>query len=287
MTGSPDTQERVQRAAGAGAAVIPWPGVAVPGVELFWLETKTTSGKSNGRGIAVVHGKLPWLEGGKAMSAVIAAGGKDAATLARAAIVLLLSRGKLIEKLDDGPAQLTPAQKAVITAPTLTSDALVFWYFAGRSGTLKVHVDPVTWTFKQTSLDAVVQAGQDPIDLAKTWLADTGLTTNQWGIDKLVATCADPRAPAALLDTLANNPRAPTRARAAAALIKCTPAGTVAALVAALSNDADASVRKAAVESLGTLADPTARPALEKAAKGDADTDVRSYAQWALGKLKH
>lgn len=287
MTKSSDTQDRVRRAAGAGAAVIPWLDVAVPGVELFWLETKTASGKDDGRGIAVVGGKLPWLEGGKAMSAVAAAAGKDARALASAALVLLLSRGTLLVKPDDSPAQLAPAQKAAITPPSLTADALEFWYFAGRSGTLKVHVDLATWTFKQTTLDAVVQASQDPIDLAKKWLADTGLTTNQWGIDKLVAVCTDPRAPAVLFDALANNPRAPTRARAAAALTRCTPAGAVAALATALGKDADPAVRKAAVESLGTLADPAARPALEKAAASDADTDVRSYAQWALGKLKH
>lgn len=287
MTGNPSTQERVQRAAGSGAVVIPWRDVALPDVELFWLETRTASGKADGRGIAVVDGKLPWLEGGKAMAAVVAAGAKDAPTLASAAIVVLLGRGTLLRKPDDGPAPLSPAQRAVITPPVSTAHALEFWYFAGRGGTLKVRVDRATWAFKQTSLDAVVQASQDPIELARKWLADTGLTTNQWGIDKLVASCADPRAPAVLLDALARNPRAPTRARAAAALLKCTPPGAVAALVAALDSDADAGVRKAAVEALGTLADPAARPAIEKAARSDPDGDVRSYAQWALGKLKH
>ena len=287
MTGSSDTQERVRRAAGAGATVIPWREALLPGIELFWLETKTASGKTDGRGIAVVDGKLPWLEGKKAMAAVVDAGVKDAPTLARAAIQLLLGRGTLLEKPGDSSAPLSAAQKAAITPPVLTANALEFWYFGGRAGTLKVHVDLATWTFQQTPLDAVVQAGQDPIDLAKKWLADPGLATNQQGIDKLVATCTDPRAPAVLFDALANNPRPPTRARAAAALTKCTPQGAVAALAAALGNDADASVRKAAIEALGTLADPTARPALEKAAKSDADTDVRSYAQWALGKLKH
>lgn len=285
MTGSTDTQERVRRAGGAGAAVIPWREVALPKIELFWLETRTASGKADGRGIAVVEGKLPWLEGDKAMAAV-AARTKDAATLARAAIVLLLDRGTLLEKPDDSPSPLPPAHRAVITPPVLTAAALEFWYFAGRPGTVKVHVDLATWKLRQTSIGSVAQAGQDPIELAKQQLADAGLTVNQWGIDKLVAACADPRAAAVLVDALATNPRAPTRARAAAALTKCKPAGAVAALSAALRKDADAGVRKAAVEALGTLADPAARPALEHAAKADADTDVRSYAQWALGKLK-
>ena len=285
MTASTDTQDRVRRAAGAGAAVIPWREVSLPKLELFWLETRTAAGKVDGRGIAVVGGKLPWLEGARAMAAVAAAT-NDAATLARAAIVLLLDRGTLLAKPDDSPSPLAPAHRAVITPPVSTATALEFWYFAGRSGTVKVHVDLATWKLRQTPIAAVVQAGQDPIELARQQLADPGLTVNQWGIDKLVAACADPRAAAVLLDALATNPRAPTRARAAAALTRCKAAGAVAALGAALRKDADVGVRKAAVEALGTLADPAARPALEQAAKADADTEVRSYAQWALGKLK-
>lgn len=267
--------------------VIPWREAALPGIELFWLETRTAAGKTDGRGIAVVDGKLPWLEHDKAMAAVVAAGVTDPATLARAAIELLLSRGTLLVKPEDSPAQLTPAYKAVITPPAATADALDFWYFAGRPGTLKVHVDRKTWQFRQTPIDAAVQAARDPIDLAREWLADPGLAVNQWGIDKLVAACKDPRAPALLAETLASNPRAPTRAAAAGGLARCKSSGAVAVLVSALVNDADVAVRKAAVEALGALADPAARPALEKAAKDDADANVRSYAEWALGKLKH
>ena len=285
MTGSTDTQERVQRAAGAGASVIPWRGVSLPKIELFWLSTRTPSDKDSGRGIAVVDGKLPWLEGTKAMEAV-AARTKDAATLASAAIVLLLGRGTLLATPDDSPSPLSPAQRAVITPPVVTATALELWYFAGRPGTFKVHIDLATWQVRKTPLEAVVQAGQDPVELARRQLADPGLAVNQAGIDKLATLCAEPRAMAVLADALATNPRAPTRARAAAALARCKPAGAVAALAAALGKDADVAVRKAAVEALGTLADPAARPALEHAAKADADTDVRSYAQWALGKLK-
>jgi len=285
MTGSTDTQDRVQRAAGAGAAVIPLREVSLPKLELFWLSTRIPSDKDSGRGIAVVDGKLPWLEGAKAMEVVFART-KDAAILARAAIVLLLSRGTLLVKPDDSPSPLTPAQRAVITPPVLTATALEFWYFAGRPGTFKVHVDLATWHVRKTPLQAQVQAGQDPVELARQQLADPGLAVNQGGIDKLATLCAEPRAMAVLVDALATNPRAPTRARAAAALAKCKPAGAVPALSAALRKDAEVAVRKAAVEALGTLADPAARPALEHAAKADADTDVRSYAQWALGKLK-
>lgn len=281
-----DIQEQVRRAAGTGAVVIPWREATLPGIQLFWLETKTASGKTDGRGIAVVDGKLPWLERDKAMDAVVAAGVTDATTLARAAIQLLLNRGTLLVKPDDSPAQLTPAYKAVITPPTATTDALEFWYFAGRGGTLKVRVDRKGWRPTQTPIDSIVQAKQDPIDLAKGWLADASLSVNQWGIDKLIASCSDPRAPSLLAETLSTNPRSATRAAAAGALAKCKAAGAVSALGAALANDAEAAVRKAAVEALGTLADAAARPALEKAAKGDADANVRSYAEWALTKLK-
>lgn len=285
MTGSTKTQEQVQRAAGAGASVIPWREVSLPNLELFWLSTRTASDKPDGRGIAVVDGKLPWLEGGKAMEAV-AARTKDPAILASAAIVLLMSRGTLLVKADDHPSPLTPAQRAVIAPPALTAAGLDFWYFAGRPGTFRVHVDPATWQVRKTPLAAVVEAGQDPVDVAKRLLADPGLAANQGAIDKLATLCTDARAMAVLVDALATNPRPPTRARAAGALAKCKPAGAVAALAAALGKDADVAVRKAAVEALGTLADAAARPALEAAAKSDADADVRSYAQWALGKLK-
>ena len=285
MTGSADIQERVRRAAGAGWLVIPQPQVPVPNIELFWLETKGPAGKVSGKGIAVQDGKLPWLEGAPAMAAVAAAT-KDPAALARAAIILLLGRGKLLEKPDDSPGPLPPAHRAVITPPALTATTLELWYFAGRPGTLKVQIDLATWQVRKTSLQAVVQAGQDPIELAKSQLADPGLAVNQAAIDRLVAACADPRAAAVLADALASNPRAPTRARAAAALARCKSAGSVPALSAALRKDADTAVRKAAVEALGTLADPAARPALEAAVKSDSDADVRSYAQWALGKLK-
>jgi hypothetical protein len=285
VTGTSDTMNRVKQAAGADAEVVPWREAVVPDVELFWLVTRTASGKSNGRGIAVVGGKLPWLEGDAAMAAVVAAGVDDAPTLARAAILVLLGRGKLLEKPEDHTAPLTPAQKAAITPPVKTGNTLEFWYFAGRPGTLKVRVDLATWKTSTTPLDAVVQAGQDPVALGKSWLADPGDARNRMGIDKLVAACADPRAGDALVEALKTHAKASTRAMAAAALTKCKPASGVSALAEALGKDGDVAVRKAAVEALGKLADPTARPALEKAAKSDASADVRSYAEWALSKL--
>jgi hypothetical protein len=290
VTHNPDTMNRVKKAAGRDAEVAPWRDVALPNIELFWLVTRTASGKPDGRGIAVVGGQLPWLEGDKAMAAVVAAGVSDAPTLARAACFLLLQRAKLIEKPEDHPPPpLTPAQRAAITPPVKTGNVLEFWYFAGRPGTLKARVDLATWKTTSTPLGTVVQAGQDAIELAKSWLADSSEARNKMGIDKLVAECADARAPAALLEALKSNPRAPTRALAAVALAKCKHASGVAALaealIDALGKDADVGVRKAAIEALGTLADPTARPALEKAAKDDADANVRSYAEWALSKL--
>lgn len=285
VTGSSDTMERVQQAAGPGAEVVPWREAALPNIELFWLNTETASGKPNGRGIAVVDGQLPWLEGSDAMAAVVAAGVSDAPTLARVAILVLLGRGKLLAQPEDHTAPLTPAQKAAITPPAKTGNVLELWYFAGRPGTLKVRVDLTTWKTTTTPLDAVVQAGQDPIELARTWLQDPGDAVNKRGIDGLVAACADPRAPAALIDALKTHAKASTRAMAAAALARCKHASGVAALAEVLAKDGDVGVRKAAVEALGMLADPAARPALEKAAKGDPDADVRGYAAWALGKL--
>jgi hypothetical protein len=286
VTHNPDTMKRVKQAAGREAEVAPARDVAVPNIELYWLVTRTSSGKPDGRGIAVVGGQLPWLEGEKAMEAVVAAGVSDASTLARAACFLLLQRAKLIEKPEDHPPPpLTPAQKAAITPPARTGNVLEFWYFAGRSGTLKARVDLDTWKTTSMHLGTAVEAGQDPIELAKSWLADASEARNKMGIDKLVAECADPRAPAALVETLKSHAKASTRALAAGALSKCKHANGVAALSEVLSKDSDAGVRKAAIEALGALADPAARPALEKAARDDADANVRSYAEWALGKL--
>jgi hypothetical protein len=290
VTHNPDTMKRVKQAAGGEAEVAPARDVAVPNIELFWLVTRTSSGKPDGRGIAVVGGQLPWLEGEKAMEAVVAAGVSDAPTLARAACFLLLQRAKLIEKPEDHPPPpLTPAQRAAITPPTRAGNVLEFWYFAGRSGTLKARVDLGTWKTTSMRLGTAVEAGQDAIELAKSWLADAGEARNKMGIDKLVAECADARAPAALAEALKSHARASTRALAAVALSKCKHASGVGllpeALIDALGKDSDATVRKAAIEALGALADPAARPALEKAAKGDADANVRSYAEWALGKL--
>jgi hypothetical protein len=286
VTHNPDTIKRVKQAAGGEAEVAPARDIAVPNIELFWLVTRTASGKPDGRGIAVVGGQLPWLEGPKAMEAIVAAGVSDAPTLARAACFLLLQRAKLIEKPEDHPPPpLPPPQKAAITPPTRTGDVLEFWYFGGRSGTLKARVDLATWKTTSMHIGTAVEAGQDSIELAKSWLADPGEARNKMGIDKLVAECADARAPAALVETLNSHAKASTRALAALALSKCKHAGGVAALSEALGKDSDAGVRKAAIEALGVLADPSARPALEKAARDDADANVRSYAEWALGKL--
>jgi HEAT repeats len=286
VTHNPDTMKRVKQAAGGDAEVAPARDVAVPNIELYWLVTRTSSGKPDGRGIAVVGGQLPWLEGEKAMEAVVVAGVSDASTLARAACFLLLQRAKLIEKPEDHPPPpLTPAQRAAITPPAKTGNVLEFWYFAGRSGTLKARVDLGTWKATSMHIGTAVEAGQDPIELAKSWLADSGDARNKMGIDKLVAECADARAPAALVETLKSHAKASTRALAAVALSKCKHASGVGALGDALGKDADAGVRKAAIEALGALADPAARPALEKAARDDADANVRSYAEWALGKL--
>jgi hypothetical protein len=280
-----DTMARVKQAAGAGAEVSPWSQAALPDIELFWVSSKTPAGKLDGRGVAVVAGKLPWLEGDKAMAAIAAAGISDAPTLARAVIFLLLGRGELIEKGTDFKGSISPAQRAAITPPIKTADTLEFCYFAGRPGVLKVRADVKTWNTTSTSIDSVAQAGQDPIELATAWLTDPGEARNKMGIDKLVASCTDPRAPAALLTTVQSHPKASTRALAAGGLATCKHTVSAPALAAALSMERDVAARKALVQALGSLAVATTRPALEKVAKDDGDAEVRSYAEWALGKL--
>lgn len=280
-----NTMAEVKQAAGAGAEVSPWTEAALPDIELFWVAGKTAAGKPSGRGVAVVGGKLPWLERDQAMAAIAAAGVSDAATLARAAIFLLLGRGELIEKPADWKGAISPAQRAALTPPSKTADALEFCYFAGRPGVLKVKLDLKTWKATTASIDSVAQAGQDPIDLAASWLADSGEARNKMGVDKLVASCSDARAPAALLTAARSHPKASTRALAAAGLATCKHVASAPALAAALATEQDVAVRKALVQALGTLADPQTRPTLEKLAKDDGNAEVRSYAEWALGKL--
>jgi hypothetical protein len=275
----------VKQAAGAGAEVSPGPEAALPEIELFWVSSKTAAGKLSGRGVAVVGGKLPWLEGDKAMAAIAAAGVSDAVSLARAAVFLLLGRGELIEQPADWKGTVSPAQRAALTPPQKTADALELCFFAGRPGVLKARIDLKTWKATTTSIDAVVQAGQDPIDLAASWLADSGEARNKMGVDKLVASCADPRAPAALLTAVRSHPKASTRALAAGGLATCKHLASASPLAAQLATESDVAVRKALVQALGTLADPATRPALEKLAKDDGNAEVRSYAEWALGKL--
>lgn len=285
MARTGDTMDLVKKAAGAGANVAPFLDMVIPHVELYYLVTRTASGKSNGRGIAVVNGKLPWLEGSKAMTAVVAAGVHEAPALARTAAFLLLDRGKLLERAGDLAAPLPPAQAAAITPPVKQGNTLEFWYFAGRPGVLRVKLDLSTWTWTTTDLDTIVQSGQDPVNLALTWIADPGEARNKMGIDRLVAACANPRAPEAILQTLKTHANGGTRALAAAALATCRPPAAISALTDALAKDGDVRVRKAAIESLGSIGDPAARTALEIAARSDADTDARAYAEWALGKL--
>lgn len=280
-----DTMAQVKQAAGAGAEVSQFSEATLPDIELFWVSKKTAAGKLEGRGVAVVSGKLPWLEGDKAMAAIVSAGVSDAPTLARAVIFLLLGRGELIVAPADWKGAISPAQRAALTPPTKTADALEFCYFAGRPGILKVRADLKTWKTASTSIDSIAQAAQDPIELATSWLADPGEARNKQGVDKLVATCTDPRAPAALLTAVKSHPKAQTRALAAGGLATCKHTASAAALAATLGTETDVGVRKALVQALGTLADPATRPALEKVAKDDGNAEVRSYAEWALGKL--
>jgi hypothetical protein len=285
VTRTSSTQERVKRAAGSGATVIPWREATIPKLELFYLSSRTPAGKTSGRGIAVVDGQLPWLEGERAMEAVVAAGVADAPTLARAVILLLLDRGQLLEKPEDRRPPLAGAEKEVFAPPERRDGRLEFFYFAGRPGVLKVQVELATWKTTTTHIGQLIQARADPIDLAKAWLKDSGEHFQARGVDALVAHCTDPRAPALLLETLAAHPKASTRALAAGALARCRAPSAVAALATALAGEKAVEVRKAAVEALGLLADPAARPALEQAAKDDPDANVRAWAESTLGGL--
>lgn len=309
MTAGADILHQVQQAAGRGAQVAPWRDGALPGIELFWLVTRSASGQPEGRGIVVAGGRLPWLEGRQAMAAVVAAGVSDALTLARAACFLLLARARLVARLADLPPPWTPEQQAAITPPARTGNALAFWYLAGRPGTLQARMDVASWKWSAWPLASVSQAAQDPIALGRSWLVDAGEAWNELGIEKLVAEAASARARAALVDALAFNPRSTTRAMAALALARCAQAPGMAAppegasdalpkappeamidalidaLIDAMGKDAEPGVRSAAIEALTTLAHPSARPALERAARDDQDAGVRSHAVSALGKL--
>jgi hypothetical protein len=84
-----------------------------------------------------------------------------------------------------------------------------------------VRVDLTSWQVEETSLQALMQAGADPIALARSWLASPGEVSHKAGIDKLVASCGELRAAALLGETVKAHPQATMRALAAAALATC------------------------------------------------------------------
>lgn len=257
--------QRVKESAGPDAEVTPWHEASLPSIELFRVVTGIAAGEPERRNIAVLGGRLPWLEGAQAMDAVRASGAADAHALAHAACFLLLDRARLIARPEASHRPLTPAEQAVITPPVEAGNLLEFWCFAGvAQGTLHVRIDFATWRPMTVPLDIVVKARQAPSERAGGGPAE--------GVG-------------ALIERLKAGADASSRALAAIKLSVSNHASAVAALAEALAGDADASVRKAVIKALVTVAHPVVRPALEKAARDDPDTEVRSYADWLLGML--
>jgi hypothetical protein len=273
------TMDRLAAWAGPDLGVNPWHLVKVPGVELFYLANTVVY-----RGVAVIEGSRDPIEGAVALAQVRQRGVSDPWDLAALALHFLAKGGSPLRNASEAKDQ--PAGIAAkVAAPQLQGNVLEFWGRDQRGDSLLRHrVDLEAGTITSQSGAQLAAAGLDLVAEAQKLLAGTSVTRYPGAIDALVASCADPRAPAALNDVIRKHGNASAREWAAFQAAACHNDDTIAALVHALEKDSAASVRKNAADALGKLAASKARAALERA-KRDPDVSVQGAADRALQKL--
>ena len=254
--------------------------VTVPGIDLFTLADSRSSaddevapfkvaGVSGGPG-----GKI--VEGRDLVRAAIE-GKADKRTIAQVALWVVEDDGEILQA-----AKTRDQRKAKVAPPTVTKNTLSFWVLTTDVPPQLEHgkLDLTTGDLELTSPPVRRDIA---ISNALRTLTSPSVSRHVHAIKALADVCTEARARQSLLSSLANHPRARTRAAIADEAPRCG-APAVDALINVMEHDRSGLVRTRAASALGKLGDSRARPALAKAARGE-DADLAWTANNALKKI--